>query len=328
MLLAAGIALTTAAASGLAISPEVPVEAQQRQILAQIEAIGRRGFLYEVERPDGQGVEPAGRIFLYGTIHLGRVGNEPFNAPVLAALRESQRLVLEADPSDGPFTRALALELGQYPDGDGLQHHVPAALMMRVREYGSKNGLSVDRVSRFKPWLLANMIALMQVGGEGLDPSLGSEMYLTGFARSRRMPIDEVEGLETQLRMLATLPDAMQAAQLEEALAEVDGDRSRDDSVALFDLWLRGDGAAGDALVDDLHRQAADKVFERYFVETLIDRRNRVMADAAEGYLARPGNTFFAVGSLHLFGGTGLVREFERRGYRVVDLQPQAAANR
>ena len=142
------------------------------------------------------------------------------------------------------------------------------------------------------------------------------------------MPVLEIEGLAAQLRMLSTLPDAMQNAQLDEALSDVDSQRSRDDSLALFDLWLQGDAVAGDALVDDLHREASGKVFERYFVEALIDRRNHAMADAAEGYLALPGNTFFAVGSLHLFGTAGLVRELERRGYRVLDLQPPPVASR
>ena len=71
-----------------------------------------------------------------------------------------------------------------------------------------------------------------------------------------------------------------------------------------------------------MHRDAKGKAFERYFVEMLIDQRNRAMVDKGENYLERAGNTFFAVGALHLFGEAGLIREFQRRGYRVVDLQP------
>ena len=51
------------------------------------------------------------------------------------------------------------------------------------------------------------------------------------------------------------------------------------------------------------------------------------MADRAENYLERTGNAFFAVGALHLFGDTGLLRELARRGYQVVDLQPPLAGN-
>ena len=327
-LLVVSAALVVAASAGTAVAAEPArvaaalTPAQQREVLDGIDAVGRRGFLYAVSRPS-----PSDRtLYLYGTMHLGRVGSEPFNAAVMNALRQSSRLAIEADPSDNDSTQALALRLGQYADGDGLQRHVTPALMARVRAFGDRNGLPAERVGRFKPWLLANMVALSSLGEVGLDPSMGSELYLTGYARSARLPIVEIEGVETQLRMLASLPDALQTAQLDEALADVDSTESRDQTRALFDLWLRGDRPAGDALMDEMRRDADGKTFERYFIDTLIDRRNRTMADRAESDLRRPGNTFFAVGALHLFGQAGLIREFERRGYRVVDLQPPFTA--
>ena len=323
-----------APAAGLPADGRALTATEQQAVLAQIESVGRRGFLYEVSRPaaaprSASSPSSASRkLFLYGTIHLGRVGSEPFNGPLLQALRQSRRLALEADPTDGERVQRLALQLGQYPDGDGLQRHVSAALMDRVRAFGTRAGLPADRVDRFKPWLLANMVALTEMSGAGLDPALGTELYLSGFARGLQMPIVEVEGLEAQLRLLAALPEALQTAQLDEALADVDRAASQQQSKALFDLWFDGDLAAGEALVAELHRDAADKPFERYFVDVLIDRRNRTMADVAEGYLERPGNTVFAVGALHLFGEAGLLREFARRGYRVVDLQPPLAPPR
>jgi len=319
---------STALADGPSLVAASLTPAQQRAMLEGIDAVGRRGFLYEVARPAAPGGRASPTLYLYGTIHLGRVGSEPFNASVMAALRQSRRLAIEADPSDNQSTQALAMRLGQYPDGDGLQRHVSPALMARVRAFGEKNGLPAERVGRFRPWLLANMVALSSMSEAGLDPAMGSELYLAGYARSARMPILEVEGVEAQLRMLASLPDAMQTAQLDEALADVDSAESREQTRELFDLWLRGDRDAGNAMIDEMRRDADGKMFERYFVETLIDQRNRTMADRAETYLKQPGNTFLAVGALHLFGEAGLIREFERRGYRVADLQPPLAARR
>jgi uncharacterized protein YbaP (TraB family) len=309
-------------AQGVPVSTETLTVAQQREVLKRIDAVGRRGFLYEVSGAPVAGTTPGRKLYLYGTIHVGRVGSEPFNGPVMKALRLSRRLALEADTTDSASTQALAMRLGQYGEGDELRRHVSPALMARVLAFGEKNGLPVDRVGRFKPWLLANMVALKAVSGIGLDSTMGSELYLSGYARTARMPIVEIEGVEAQLQMLASLPDAMQTAQLDEALDEVDSSESRSETRTLFELWLSGDAKAGDALVEEMHRDAEGKVFEHYFIEALIDRRNRTMADQAESYLTQPGNTFFAVGALHLFGDAGLIREFERRGYRVMDLQP------
>lgn len=308
----------------VAAASQAPLtEAQKRDVLAEIEAVGRRGFLYEVSKPAAGG-KAAGKLFLYGTMHLGREGSEPFNGPVFSALRQSSRLALEADPSDGKSTQQLALRLGQYDGDDRLSRHISPELMARVKSFGEKNGMPLERIARFKPWLLANMVVLTEVTGAGLDPAMGSEMYLTGYARGKGLPVVEIEGLDSQLQLLAGLPEALQSAQLEEALAELDSGQSQANGKELFALWQKGDKTAGDAAVDKMHRDADGKVFERYFVDTLIDRRNRAMADKGEAYLERPGNTFFAVGALHLFGEAGLIDEFRRRGYRVVDLQPPA----
>lgn len=342
----------------------VPTSDRDR-VMAQIASVGRRGFLYEVTRDDGDDAPRAAddshgpcdvargdpdpvrglcddarreperlraerdparrkRLFLYGTIHVGRLDSEPFNRPVLEALRASRRLALEADPSDDATTRQLALRFGQYAADDGLGRHVPAALLARVAAFGERHGLSRERVERLRPWLLANMVTARQTDGATLDADLGTELYLVGFARGAGLPIVEIEGLEAQLRLLAGSPDAVQAAQLDEAL----GDRSldaNDDGEALFEVWRSGDVAAAERIVDAMHGDAADTVVDRYVVETLIDARDRRMADAAERDYALPGNTFFAVGALHLFGERGLVCELQRRGYRVTDLQRSAA---
>ena len=329
---APGDTIAAATSGAVTAGADVFSAAEQQRVLDQIDTVGRRGFLYEVSRSSST-TDATKRLFLYGTIHLGRIGSEPFNPALVKALRQSRRLALEADPTDDATTRRLALQLGRYPDGDDLRGHVPAPLLTRVLAFGEHNGIAAGDIARFKPWLLANMVTLRDFGDIGLDPALGSELYLSGFARARHMPIVEIEGIEAQLRLLAGLPDALQAAQLEEALQDLDDHGTADasdshDGQALFDLWLNGDAQAGEALVADLHREAAGKPFGRYFVETLIDQRDRMMADRAESDLALPGNTFFAVGALHLFGHAGLLAEMRRRGYRVVDLQTPRSATR
>lgn len=318
---APALAQTPSPLSVAATSPAPLSDAQKRDVLAQIEAVGRRGFLYEVSKPATTG-KAGKKLFLYGTIHLGRAGSEPFNGPVFSALRQSSRVALEADPSDAKSTQQLARRLGQYDGSDNLQRHISPELMARVKAFGERNGMALERIARFKPWLLANMVVLTDVAGAGLDPSMGSEMYLTGFARGMGLPVVEIEGLDSQLHLLAGLPEALQNAQLEQALAELDSGEAQAQSKELFASWLKGDKTAVDAIVAQMHREAEGKMFERYFVERLIDRRNRSMADKGENYLERSGNIFFAVGALHLFGDAGLIREFQRRGYRVVDLQP------
>jgi uncharacterized protein len=282
---AALLAICGGLMAALAAADE-PAKTASPGAVAGSHEVGRRGFLYEVVRPATSG-RPARRFFLYGTIHVGRAGDEPFNRPLVEALRCSARVALEADPSDAGAARRLALSLGLYGDADRLDAHLPAQLMARVKAWGAKNGMSVDRIETFRPWLLANLVELTKAGALGLDPDLGSEFHLARYARKAGLPIVEIEGFEAQLGLLADLPAELQVAELEEALADADGAQPQDDVRALFALWLAGDTAAGEALADAMHREARDNVFERYFVETVLDARNRTMADRAGGPVAR-----------------------------------------
>ena len=295
---------------------------ERAQPTTRSDTVGRRGFLYQVTRSKAAS---AGKLFLYGTVHVGKVGLEPFNPVVLRALGESRRIALEADPTDRAGIERLVALLGRYPAGDGLDRHVPPALLDRVRSFGKRSGLPPDRIGQFRPWLLATTVSLASLGSVGLDPTLGSEVSLSGYAHGARLPVVEIEGIEAQLRMLASLPEALQTAQLDEALADADSSEARAEGLALYDLWLHGDAAAGEQIVAELHREAQSRVYERYFVDTLLDGRNRTMADQAEQWMRDAGTTFFAVGTLHLFGEAGLIHELERRGYDVIDLQNGAA---
>lgn len=306
------------AASGSLTDP------QRQAWLARIAAIGRRGFLYDVTPPVRRGQAPSGaHLYLYGSIHLGRDGIEPFNAPVFEALRRSSRLVLEADPSDAARVQALVLRMGRYEEGDDLSRHVPPALLARVEAFGRKRNVPAEQLRRFRPWMLANMVALSDFADAGLDASMGTEMYLAGFARSLGMPIVEIEGMANQLRLLADLPDDLQAAQLDEALADLDAGTHGEQSRELYDIWVAGDRAGAERWMARTRADAAGKPFERHFLDVLIDDRNRTMADAAEAPLKGRDRTFFAVGALHLFGQRGLIAELQRRGYRVRDLQTE-----
>jgi len=59
------------------------------------------------------------------------------------------------------------------------------------------------------------------------------------------------------------------------------------------------------------NQQVVDK-----FMERVVDQRNVRMVERMEEFL-KAGNTFIAVGALHLPGEKGILRLLEARGYRV-----------
>jgi hypothetical protein len=64
---------------------------------------------------------------------------------------------------------------------------------------------------------------------------------------------------------------------------------------------------------------------ERDMMKRLLDGRNSNLADRIDELHASGKQVFVAVGSLHMFGPTGLPTLMEKRGYRVeqIDLMPK-----
>src|SRR4051794_5865239 len=74
------------------------------------EQVGTRGFLYEVRPARGQR-----RLFLYGTLHVGKAGQSPFTHAVRQSLSQCSRLALEADVSNLGGAVGQLMSLGMYP---------------------------------------------------------------------------------------------------------------------------------------------------------------------------------------------------------------------
>src|SRR5271165_2096366 len=95
----------------------------------------KQGFLYEVAAPsDASGAgRQAGRLVLFGTIHVDRNGASTLNTKGRAELEGAQRLALEANPRDVATIAQAVRQLAYYPAGDSLSRHLPGDQLAAVR---------------------------------------------------------------------------------------------------------------------------------------------------------------------------------------------------
>jgi hypothetical protein len=260
------------------------------------------GLLWRVRR---QGVAPS---HVFGTIHVA----DPRVAELPAAVRRSfdgaKSLMLEFVP-DG-YSRERFLEAAMFLDQQTLEQKIGAADFERAVEQLSPIGLRRDVINKLKPWgVLLNLRNPQRATqSEPLDSQL------LALARARRMPFDQIEGVEEQVFTFDEFPMESQVALLKHSLA------FRDELVELaertLDAYLERDLSAIWGLRERFsarHPQIA--AHQAAMTQRVVYDRNVVMAFRMQRQL-RQGNAFIALGALHLYGEKGVLALLEEDGYR------------
>lgn len=261
-----------------------------------------RGLLWRVEK---RGVAPS---HVYGTIHVPDARLAQLPAPVRQRFEGAKSLMLEFVPD--AYSRERFLEAAMFMDRQTLQDKIGAQDFERAVAQLAPIGLSREVVNRLKPW--GALINLRDP--QRADDAAPLDRQLLELARARRMPTEQIEGVEEQIFTFDELPMESQVALLRHSLAH------RDELVELgertLDAYLTGDLAAiwrlreafGARYPEIAPHQAA-------LTKRVLHDRSVVMAFRMQRELRR-GSAFVALGALHLYGGKGVLALLESDGYR------------
>jgi uncharacterized protein YbaP (TraB family) len=246
---------------------------------------------------------------VYGTIHVGDPRLARLPALVMKTFGGARALMLEYVP-DG-YSKERFLEAAMFLDGQTLEAKIGAEDFERAYRHLAPLGLTREFVNRMKPWgVLLNLHNPKGADGSPLDSQL------LELARSRRMPVSQIEGVEEQIFTFDEFPMDSQVALLKHSLAHSAelialGERT-------LDAYLAGDLAG----IWRLRRQFAERhpeiaAHQAVMHKRVVHDRNVVMAFRMQRELRR-GNAFVAVGALHLYGKQGVLARLEADGYRAV----------
>lgn len=269
----------------------------------------KRGFMWEARR-DSQ------RVYLVGTIHVGRPEFHAVRPQVLARYAESAAIAVEADISDPARFAPIVQRLAMYPPAEaGLDTRLPATLRERVDKLAARYGLPAAHYVRMKPWMLANTLIVFEAMRLGLNPAFSKEAFLFGYARKNGKPIVELEGVEHQLKLFDSAPADVQNAYLEHAVASLEGSASERELKRVVAAWEKSDAAEMERIVAQMH--AATGPAERFVARTIIDGRHPGLAESIERVAASGKLHVVALGSLHYFGPNGLLELLRKRGFTI-----------
>jgi uncharacterized protein YbaP (TraB family) len=246
-------------------------------------------------------------IYLFGTFHL-LDGRPWFNDEVKTAFDASSELVMEAIlPTDPAALQPLVMRYAVDPQGRTLSSRLNAEQNAALGRALTGAGIPAATFDRFEPWFVAMTLAVLGAQKLGISGESGPETVLTRAANARRIPIGELEGFEFQLRLLDGMPEALQVAQLREALEKNDEIAAK--LAPMLAAWSTGDVERLAALMNE-EQDEDDRALHRL----IFTDRNAAWARWIQERMARPGTVFVAVGAGHLAGEDGVQAVLARSG--------------
>jgi uncharacterized protein YbaP (TraB family) len=269
---------------------------------ASVENRFTRGLLWRLTK---DGIAPS---HVYGTIHVADPRLAELPATVRASFDAAKSLMLEFVPD--AYARERFLEAAMFLDQQTLEQKIGAEDFERALAQLGPIGLPRDVVNKLKPWgVLLNLRNPKRAEhGAALDSQL------LELARARRMPLDQIEGVEEQIFTFDEFPMESQVALLKHSLAH------RDELLELaertLEAYLERDLAAIWRLREQFvarHPQIA--AHQAMMTKRVVHDRSVVMAFRMQRQLRR-GGAFVALGALHLYGEKGVLALLEEDGYR------------
>jgi len=245
------------------------------------------GFLWRIEK-DGRA------SYLYGTVHVGKQ-EWLYPGPLMRrAMAETDTVALEMDVLD-PAIAARIQQLMLFRKGPKL----PAGLQERIRRQAEASCLPYAAIAALSPELQVVTLTVM----------------LAGFGHGTKRPVVSLEEPELQMKALHMKTPRETQAFVEASLNSLESEKALGALRRLAKAWEEGDYAT---MADyPAWCECMETPVERKAMQRLLNERNPDMAKRID-QLHRQGSRVFAgVGSLHLFGPTGLPALMQKKGYTV-----------
>ncbi|WP_237246494.1 TraB/GumN family protein [Sideroxyarcus emersonii] len=283
--------------------PPAPAQPTPEMMQAAMRDARDHGFLWRITR-DGH------TSYLYGTIHVAAF-DWMFPGPgVLQALRSTDTMALELDMLDPDIRERMAKGIKSM-----RSPALPKPLLQRLQRQAAAACIPYGEIAGLPVEFQITALTLVEGRREGLEAAYAIDAVLAGIGHGAKKNVVSLETPEAQLRTLQMQDPRDAVAFVEDGLEEIESGRTRTGFRRIARVWA-------DADYDELARYSEwcdclNTEIERKEMRRLLDERNPNLAERIDSLHASGKRVFAAVGSLHMFGPTGLPALMEKRGYRV-----------
>jgi uncharacterized protein len=297
------IAVAIPACAEAATCPPDVEQPTPEMVRAAVHNARDRGFLWRISKE--------GRTsYLYGTMHVGKFDWTIPGPSVAKALRATDTLALELDFLDADIRNRVS-------KGMSTQRvmKLPAPLEKRVREQAEAVCIPYDALARLAPEFQIVTLTLMVGRRDGLDASYAIDGVLAGIGHGAKKDVVSLETPESQLQLLQMKDERETVTFVRESLDEMETGRERKLLKRLSRVWADADYPEMEHYSEWCDCMNTEN--ERELMKRILDDRNPKLADRIDALHMSGKRVFAAVGSLHMFGVTGLPMLMSKHGYVV-----------
>ncbi len=252
-----------------------------------------------------------GRVYLLGSIHLLDESVYPLPSVIELSFAESDVLVLEAIPDMDPAkVQALVGADGIYTDGSTLQGHMQPEDFQLLSRGLARISMDVSLLQPFKPWFAAILLQVTVLQQMGFQMQYGIDWHFYEQAKRLGKPVEELESMEAQVRLLASLTEEQQSLLLRLTVEQLD--QLSTEFTKIVELWRKGD-VEGLMKLDE--QDTRDYPELGRIEDKLLNDRNRAMVEKITRYAQMGRNTFVVVGAAHLAGEKSIINLLQDKGY-------------
>lgn len=254
-------------------------------------------------------------MYLFGTIHVGAPGFFPLEPRIEAALAGSSVLALEVDLERdmAGAMRAMQQHGMVAPGTDVYGAMAPASRERLLRAL--KRARLDEGVLVFKPWMVSTLLAVAEFGLHGFGPQHAVDSYLSRTARAKKVKVEELESVGSQLALFDRLDMDAQRKMLDETIDALESGKQDREVRDMMAAWEKADRAGLERLLAALEQENTTSA--RFFRDVILNERNVGMADKMAALLKREKASVAAVGVLHLLGKRGVPELMRAKGIKV-----------
>ncbi len=256
------------------------------------------GLLWSITKGDGES------NYLFGTIHVSDPEITTLPEVVNKALHDSEQFVMEALPDSEQML--LFSKMMFFNDGQRLSELVEKSIYNKTRSILSSYHLGPEAVSVMKPWAAFLLMNYPPDSGDPLD------LVLLSLAKQNGATVAGLESLQEQAQIFSHLDMDEQVKLLTDTVCHYDV--VEEDFSVMKSFYLKRD-LAGLYNYARRHTMSNEPVYKK-LMQKLINDRNTIMAERMQPML-KQGNSFIAIGAMHLAGEEGVLALLEKQGYRV-----------
>jgi uncharacterized protein YbaP (TraB family) len=249
-------------------------------------------------------------VYLLGSVHFLRQEAYPLAEAIEKAYSDSQTVVFEADIDRGnsPEMQAKIMSLGLYLDGQTLQQNISKDTYNMLREKLASVGLPASQFDRFRPWVAALTLTVMELQKMHFDPTHGVDTHFFRRAREDRKKMIFLEPVEFQINLFAGMDPKAQESFLRQTIKDLEVMESMVSD--MVNSWQTGDVDTVGSILNASFSEHAD-IYDRIMVQ-----RNKKWVSRIEDLLNKEENALVIVGAGHLVGDTNLLQLLGNKGYK------------